>query len=100
MVSEHRPSRFTAVSPEYSLQGRSGEFAPQVAGNTLSMGAFALPVRWCRRTQWGMTHPSLRSALAIVLPLSALAFVVHLPWLAVAAAAGAVPALISWLAQQ
>jgi hypothetical protein len=47
-----------------------------------------------------MTFPSLRAALVAVLPITVVAFVVHLPWLAVAAAAGALPALISWVAQQ
>jgi hypothetical protein len=47
-----------------------------------------------------MTFPSLRAALVTVLPLTVIAFAAHLPWLAVAAAAGALPALISWVAQQ
>ena len=47
-----------------------------------------------------MAFPSLRAALITVIPLTVVAFAVHLPWLAVAAAAGALPALISWVAQQ
>lgn len=59
-----------------------------------------VPNRVRRCPQTGMTFPSLRAALVTVLPLTVIAFAAHLPWLAVAAAAGALPALISWVAQQ
>ena len=99
-VGGHGPDSAVGASPERSRMAHRFPHWQVFRVKSLTGRLPRLPISPVRCAQRGMAFPSLRAALITVIPLTVVAFAVHLPWLAVAAAAGALPALISWVAQQ